>query len=333
MDLPDNLEAYFQEAGRGGRDEKQAFAVQLFHKSDKLKLERRIETAFPPVNDVRRIYEALGNFFQLPVGGGKGMAFDFNLTDFVKAYRFNILLVYNSLALLQQSGFLELSEEVDNPSRIMFLVHRDYLYKYQVANASEDKFIKLLLRSYSGLFSSFRPIDEDELARKAQIKRELVTHFLIKLGRDKIISYIPRKKVPQIFYSEERLDIKSLTFSNENYKLRKELFAKRINSVIEYVSHNKCRSQQLLAYFGDEKAARCGVCDVCTKRNELDLSKYEFDKILDEIKAIIKEKPLALDVLVDSVKQNPDKTIKVIQWLLDNEKIIKNSNLLLKWNS
>jgi ATP-dependent DNA helicase RecQ len=331
MDLPDNLEAYFQEAGRGGRDEKQAFAVLLYHPSDRIKLERRVETSFPMVEEIRRVYEALGNFFQLPVGGGKGMSFDFDMSKFVKTYRFNIMLVYNSLTLLQHSGYLELSEEVDNPSRIIFKIQRDGLYKYQVANAAEDKFIKLLLRTYSGLFSSYRPIDEGDLARKANITPAVVSSFLIKLGRDKVINYIPRKKVPQIYYSEERLNLKSVIFTTDKYKMRKELYANRIAAVIDYASHNKCRSQQLLNYFGDKDASRCGVCDVCTKRNELNLSKYEFDLVLEAIKKILKQNPKPLEQLVDDIDQSSDKVIKVVQWLLDNEKVVKTEDLLLSW--
>ena len=331
IDLPDTIEAYFQEAGRGGRDDKQAFAVLLYHPSDKEKLEKRIKSTYPPIEDIHRIYEALGNFFQLPVGGGKGMSFDFDMSIFVKTYKFNIMLVYNSLKLLQHNGYLEVSEEVDNPSRVMFIVQRDYLYKYQVANVTEDKFIKLMLRSYSGLFSGYQRIDENDLARKAEVKLAVVTGFLIKLGRDKIINYIPRKKVPQIYYPEERLNIKSLTFANDKYKLRKELYQKRIGSVIEYATHNKCRSQQLLTYFGDTKTTRCGVCDVCTKRNQLGLSKYEFDLVLDEVKAVLVKEALTTEQLVDSIKQNSDKVIKVIQWLLDNEKIVKDEDFLLQW--
>lgn len=331
IDIPDNIEAYFQEAGRAGRDDKQAFAILLFHPSDKEKLERRVKTSYPPVVDIHRIYEALGNFFQLPLGGGKGMAFDFDMSKFVKTYKFSIMLVYNSLQLLQHSGYLELSEEVDNPSRIMFDVQRDYLYKYQVANETEDKFIKLLLRTYSGLFSGYQRIDENGLALKAGVSITVVTGFLIKLGRDKIIKYIPRKKVPQIFYPEERLDTKSITFSNDKYKLRKELYEKRINSVIEYATHNKCRSQQLLEYFGETKTTRCGVCDVCTKRNQLELSKYEFDLVLEEVKAELEKEVLTTEQLVDIINQNNDKVIKVIQWLLDNEKIIQDENFLLHW--
>ena len=332
IDLPDNLEAYFQEAGRGGRDEKQAFAILLFHPGDKKKLEQRIESNFPPVEDIKRVYEALGNFFQIPIGGGKGMGFDFNLSEFVKNYRFNIMLVYSSLNLLQQSGYLELSEEVENPSRLIFNVSRDDLYRYQVANVEEDKFIKLLLRSYSGMFTEYRPVDEDELAKRAGVKREVITGYLIKLGRDKIINYIPRKKVPQIFYTEERLDTKSVIFTSDKYRNRKLLYTEKVNAVIEYATHKKCRSQQLLEYFGDTEATRCGVCDVCTERNKLDLSKLEFDTILDQLKQKLHQ-PMTLEQLVDAVPHKHEKVIRVIQWLLDNGKLVKNGQLLLEWHT
>jgi len=332
MDLPDNLEAYFQEAGRGGRDEKQAFAILLFHPGDKRKLEQRIEATFPPIEDIKRVYEALGNFFQIPIGGGKGMGFDFNMSDFVKNYRFNIMLVYSSLKLLQQSGFLELSEEVDNPSRLIFLVTRDDLYRYQVANVAEDKFIKLLLRSYTGMFTEYRPIDEDELAKRASTTRDVITGYLIKLGRDKIITYIPRKKVPQIFYTEERLDTKSIAFTTDKYISRKRIYSQNIESVVAYATHKKCRSQQLLFYFGDTEAERCGVCDVCTERNKLDLSKLEFDQILEQLKQKL-QTPMTTEQLIDAIKQPPEKVISVIQWLLDNGKMERNDQMMLVWKT
>ncbi len=331
MDLPDTLEAYFQEAGRGGRDEKQAFAVLLYHASDKRKLERRIESSFPPVEDIKRVYEALGNYFQLPVGAGKNVSFDFNMVQFVKNYKFNVMVVFNSLKLLQQSGYLQFSEEVDNPSKVMFAIGRDYLYKYQVRNANEDKFIKLLLRSYSGMFTEYRPISEDAPAKKANTTRQIIYNFLVKLSRDKIINYIPQKNVPQIYYLEDRLESKTIIFTGDKYLNRKERYADRINSVIEYATHQKCRSQQLLAYFGETNASRCGVCDVCTKRNELGLSKYEFDLVLDEIKKVIQKNPIELEKLVDKVKQPDEKVLKVVQWLLDNEKIARNEKMQLVW--
>ncbi len=333
IDLPDTLEAYFQEAGRGGRDEKRAYAVLLYNNSDKVKLERRIETSYPPINDIRKVYNALGNFFNLPVGGGKGISFDFNMAKFVHVYKFNILLVYNSLKLLQQGEYLEFSEEINNPSRLKFIVNRDDLYKYQVRNEKEDKFIKILLRSYSGLFTEYQAIDENRLAQQNNTTQEVIYQYIKKLSFDGIVNYIPRKSEPQIFYTEERLVAESVIFTKEQYLQRKTIYEQKINAVIEYATHNKCRSQQLLNYFGDKNATRCGVCDVCTKRNELDLSKYEFDIILEEIKTTLnKTNGCSLEELVDSINKNSDKTLKVIQWLLDNNKIIKTADLKLTWH-
>lgn len=333
VDMPDTLEAYFQEAGRGGRDEKQAFAILLYHPSDKTKLEQRAQATFPPTDDIRRVYDALGNFLQIPVGAGKNMSYDFNIAQFAKNYKLSILLIHNSINILQTCGYIELSEEIDNPSRLMFLVNRDDLYKYQVKNTNEDIFIKLLLRSYEGMFTEYRPINEDELAKRAGTNRQVIYNYLLKLSRDKIINYIPQKKLPQIFYTAERLDTKSLVFTKEQYHDRKERYINRINSVIQYATHNKCRSQQLLQYFGDNTADRCGVCDICSERNELGLSKYQFDLILADIKKLVQSKAYTTTDLIDNIKQKPEKTIKVIRWLLDNNKLIKLSDDTLTWQT
>lgn len=196
----------------------------------------------------------------------------------------------------------------------------------------EDKFIKLLLRSYTGMFTEYRPIDEDELAKRANVTRDVITGYLIKLGRDKIITYIPRKKEPQIFYTEERLDTKSVAFTTDKYINRKRLYKSRIESVINYATHKKCRSQQLLFYFGDNNAERCGVCDVCTERNKLDLSKLEFDQILEQVKQKL-QAPMTTEQLIDAIKFPPEKVISVIQWLLDNDKLDRNDQMMLVWKS
>ncbi len=332
IDLPDTLEAYFQEAGRAGRDEKQAFAILLSHPSDQQKLQQRTESSFPPVEDIRRVYEALGSYFQLAIGSGKSMSFDFDMADFIRIYRLNLMVVYSSLQLLQQSGYLELSDEVNNPSRLMFVVSRDNLYKYQVANAAEDAFIKLLLRCYTGLFTEYRPIDENDLAKKSNTTREVVYNFLKKLSSDKIINYIPQNKLPQIFYCEERLESKALYFSPEKYNQRKELYNEKIEAVIQYATHNKCRVQQLLHYFGMDHVARCGTCDVCTKRNELDMSTYEFDTILEAIKKLLHDQPLETTRLVELTNMKEDRVVKVLQWLLDNGKVVRTENEKLCWH-
>lgn len=333
LDLPDNIEAYFQEAGRGGRDEKKASAVLLYNNSDKVKAEKRIVTSFPEIKEIKAIYQALCNYFQVPYGGGKGMSYDFIISDFAKNYNFNLLTIHSSLKFLQREGYIELTDELFSSSKIHFLVGRDDLYKFQIANAKFDGFIKLVLRSYTGLFSDYVNIDENSLSKKASVDIQNVYDYLNKLKTFGILNYIPKKKNPFVVFTEERLDDKSLHISRENYNFRKTRYMERLESMLYYASsNNKCRSQILLSYFGDKNPQRCGQCDVCTRRNELDLSKYEFDLILDEIKEKLQYNLVSLDELVAGLQTDEEKNLKVIRWLLDNEKIIKDKDDLLTWN-
>lgn len=333
MDLPDSPEAYFQEAGRGGRDGKLAYAILLYNNSDKSKIEQRTQTSFPEPDEIKRCYQALCSFLGVAIGAGKGEVYNFNLIEFATAYKFNFAHAFSSLKFLELEGYIELTDELDNPSRIMVIAGKNELYKYQVAHAEMDHLIKVLLRNYAGLFNDYVKIDEKHLARISGKLLPEVTESLIKLSRAKIINYIPRKKTPLIIFTEERLDDKNLRISPENYNLRKERYTKRIEAMVNYASGTaKCRSMSLLEYFGEKNATRCGKCDVCTSRNELDMSKFQFDQILEQIKSNIQTDGLTLEALVDSVKFPSKKTTKVIRWLLDNNKIQKDNNDFLRWN-
>ena len=332
VDIPNSLEAYFQEAGRAGRDGKKAYAVMLYNESDKAKLDRRISTGFPPIKVIKRVYEALGNYFQIPVGGGKNGVFDFNMADFISKFKFNAVIAYNSLKFLEREGYIELTDELNNPSRVLFLYKRDDLYKFQVENSTFDGFIKLLLRSYTGLFTEFVPIDEQILAGRAKISRALVYDFLKKLSNLKVISYIPGKRTSLVIYSEERLDQKSLIISTENYKIRKEKFVERLEKVNEYASRKDiCRSQFLLEYFGEKGSPKCGNCDFCKGENEMNISKIEFEQIAEIINKCLKKESMLLEKLVDTVNRNNEKTVRVIQWLLDNKKIYYRQDKKIEW--
>lgn len=331
-DPPDSLEASFQEAGRAGRDNKKAYAVLLFNDSDKKYLKKRVAYSFPEIEQIKRIYEALGNFFQIPVGGGKHGVYDFNIAEFCRVYKFNLVIAFNGLKALQREGYIELTEELNNPSKVHFLVEREGLYKFQVANVQFDGFIKLLLRSYTGLFTEFVSIDESTLSRKANIDPDRVYQFLKKLNNLKIIRYIPQRKTPLIIYTEERLDAKNLLISGNNYRRRRDTFIEKLDQIIQYASQTTtCRSQYLLAYFGETGVNRCGQCDVCTRRNEPDLSKTEFDLIMNKIKESLIETPLLLEALVEQLEYHEDKILKVIQWLLDTNKIYYQQDNKLKW--
>jgi ATP-dependent DNA helicase RecQ len=330
-EMPDSIEEYFQESGRAGRDGKPAYAVLLYSPSDKTRLEDSMRRKFPPVEKIKDIYEALCNFLQVPMGAGKDNVFDFNMPEFVSKFRLPVIETFNSLSFLQREGYIEFTEEIDNPSRVHFIVGRDDLYKFQVANESFDGFIKLLLRSYTGMFSEFVPVNEDALAKKSALTRENVYRFLVKLSTLGIIKYIPGKKTSLVIFTEERLERKALLISPDTYLKVRERYADRLNKMIDYADYNtRCRSVILLEYFGEE-ADRCGICDVCRERNELDLSKYEFDLILDEIKDILAEQKYDTRELVSKVNHPEDKVIKVLRWLLDHNKIIMDEKHLLLW--
>jgi ATP-dependent DNA helicase RecQ len=332
-DTPDSIENYFQESGRAGRDNKPAFAVLLYSPADKSRLIDSIRKRFPPVDKIKDTYEALCNYLQVPLGSGKDNVFDFNMSDFVSKYRLPVIETYNSLQFLQREGYMEFTEEINNPSRVHFVVSRDDLYKFQVANESFDSFIKLLLRSYTGMFTEFVPVSEEALSRKSAASRDTIYQYLVKLSSLNIIRYIPGKKSALVIFTEERLVRKALMISPDNYIHVKEKYEMRLNRMIEYAdSDNHCRSKFLLDYFG-EASDRCGICDVCRERNELDLSKYEFDLILDEIKSILGEKSPDAEELVRMIDYSEDKVIKVIRWLLDHDNILKDSDHKLMWRS
>lgn len=333
LDLPASLEAYFQEAGRAGRDEQKAYAILLVEEADRMNLETQIKNSFPALDIIKQVYQALANYYQIPIGSALNESYFFDIIDFSKQYNFSVSTVYNCLKFIEKEGYLFLSEAYYNPSRVKIEVNKSELYEFQVKNPKFDLILKTILRSYTGLFENFTKINETELAKRLKTDKDKIEKALDYLSHIKILTYEKQSNLPQVTFLTPRMESKSLHISKEHYHDRKEVAIKKMEGVIYYAfSQHKCRSQILLQYFGQQDSYRCGVCDVCLERNKLDLSDMEFSLVADQIKTLLSEQTLTITQLVNNVKNvKEDKIIKVIQWLMENNKLITNSKNLLEW--
>lgn len=327
MDLPDNLEAYFQEAGRGGRDEKKAYAILLYSQNDKLELERNFENSFPTIEQIRNTYQAICNFFQLAIGAGEGISFDFDIHDFCTRYNLNPLTVFNNLKFLEREGYLATSESVYHSSKIHIKVNKEDLYKFEVANRTYEPIIKVILRSYGGLFDYYIPVNEQEIAKRLKTDKNSVVHQLNELKKLDIIDYIASTDLPQIIFLKERKDASKLNISPENYALLKERAKKRIEWVLHYTeSRHLCRSRILLSYFGENNAMDCGQCDVCIKKKKSGLSQEQFEKIYYNLKLLLNTNNVTPSELKEKLTSYPEKDyLKVLQFMIEQSQIKLNS--------
>ena len=264
IDCPDSIEAYFQEAGRAGRDGHRSYAVLLYNGSDKRKLEKRIADTFPTKDYIRQVYEHLAFYYQIGVGSGFNHTFEFNIEQFCRAFRHFPLQVDSALKILSRAGYIEYTEEQDNQARLMFTVSRGELYKLENNTPDEEKIITTLLRNYGGLFTDYHYIDEGLLASQTALQPQQVYQILKALSQRHILHFIPQKKTPYIRYTQRREDKEILQFPPVIYEERLAQFRERIAAVIRYATDDRiCRSRQLLRYFGETDSHDCGLCDVC----------------------------------------------------------------------
>jgi len=322
LDLPESLEAYYQEAGRAGRDEKRSYAVLLANRSDVLSLEARYINSFPSPADIRKVYHYLGNYFQLAFGAGEGLTFTFDIADFCKRFNVSVLKTISALKFLEHDGYIALSESVFLPSRLMFIVSHEDIYRFQIENKAYDGIIKTILRSHGGAFDGFVKVNEADLAKKIGISYKDVVAFLNKLQSIEMLTYIQQTDQPQLQYVRPRVDMDHFDLDVRYLELRKEILLKQVNAVVKYATSNKCRSIQLLNYFDEHTATKCGVCDVCLAEKRAENEVQMNDEIEFEIFSLLQHQPLSLDDLVTGIKNGVEnERIDAIRELLDAGKI------------
>jgi ATP-dependent DNA helicase RecQ len=318
LDLPDSPEAYFQEAGRAGRDGKKAYAVIIYSKNDSAKLKRRITDTFPDKQRVIDTYNSLGNFYQLAVGSGFESVFPFDLQTFCKAYRLPLNMSYHALKIMEQAGYIVLTDTLDNPSRLKITVNKEELYLLKLNNTKWDRILQTTLRSYTGLFADHVHINEELIAQRADATREEVYNAFTHLNKSHIVSYIPAKKTPFISFTRSREDIRYIVLSKDVYETRKERYQKRIDAMQAYAEEDKiCRSRQLLAYFGQKQEVSCGVCDVCIANKKNTLSAEDFEMTLQIVRAQLSKGPITFKELVNHTNIPEEKATSIVRFLLD----------------
>lgn len=330
-DVPDSPEAYFQEAGRAGRDGMKAYAVLLFCARDKITLKQRVSDTFPEKSYIRKIYEDINFYYQMAMGDGRGCTFAFNIDEFCRNFKHFPVQTDSALKILTRAGYLEYTDEQDNASRIMFTITKEELYRIREQSEDTEKLLRILLRSYTGLFTDYAYISEDNLSTRSGLSKQQIYETLISLSRQHILHYIPAKKTPYIIYTRERQETERVYLSKEVYEDRKESYVQRINAMIEYAeSENRCRSRMLLRYFGEKNEHNCGQCDICLQQHQSGLKSGEFEAISQQLQALLKENPLSLQEIKDKMQVPENHLMKVVSYLV-SEEIIRQENGYLKF--
>lgn len=323
LDLPDSIEAYFQEAGRAGRDGNKAYSVILHTPSDKITLHKRIPDMFPEKTYIKQVYEHLQFYYQMAMGDGRGCVKEFNLEDFCKKFKYFPVPVDSALKILTQAGYLEYTDEQDNASRIYFTIHRDELYRLRELGEEMDKLIQIVLRSYTGVFTDYVFISEDTLAVRSGLTRRQVYDLLMQLSRMHIIHYIPHKKTPYIIYTRERVDTQQLNIPRMAYEERKERYEARIEAIVDYVTcETICRSRMLLRYFGEKNEHNCGICDTClSHRAEKVHSQTTIEELRGKVLQALEEQPANPAELAQRITANEKSLQEAIRQLLEEKEI------------
>jgi ATP-dependent DNA helicase RecQ len=325
------LEAYYQEAGRAGRDGKRSYALLIYEDGDIARRKRILESEFPPIEDVKLIYERIANYLQVPIGDAEGVSFAFNIYDFCAREQMYSGRVRSALSLLEQNGYMTFIDQNDEPAKMMFECSRDSLYSVHAGGNDMDSMLRVILRKYDGLFSRFRSISELEIAAESGLSAERVHELMRVLWRMRIIRYIPANNSPIIIYNIERLPTRDIYIAPSTYRMRKELMSERYMSMVEYVTASYgCRSRIIENYFGDSEATNCGVCDNCIKRRNM---RFELDQIEAAILETIANREMDINEVVACIDAEPEVVINLVENLVGLEKISMTTHGKLKINS
>jgi len=322
LDLPESLEAYYQEAGRAGRDGKKSYGVLLANKSDQLALEAKYSKSFPSVEEIKKVYHDLGSFYQLAYGAGEGITFDFDLADFCKRFNIGVVKAMAALKFLEHDGYVTLSENIFLQSRVLFTVGHEDVYRFQIENAAYDKVIKAILRSYGGAFDVYVKIQESEIAKKTGSSFKDIVRYLKFFQEQGLLSYLPQTDQPQLQFLRPRADRLHLDIDVKYIELRKKIQADQIQAVMSYATRMECRSIQLLTYFDELAAEKCGICDVCLAEKKADDNDQLDDRIDYEIASLLQNQSHSLVNLVNELTIGTEQErINRIRTLLDAGKI------------
>jgi len=331
MDLPDSIEAYFQEAGRAGRDGQKAYAVILYAKSDKTTLHKRIPDTFPEKEYIRDVYEHLQYYYQMAMGDGLDCVREFNIEDFCRKFKYFPVPVDSALRILTQAGYLEYTAEQDSTSRILFTIRRDELYRLREMGEDMDRLIQAVLRSYTGVFTDYTYINEDSLAIRTGLTRRQIYEMLVHLAKLRIVSYIPHKKTPYIIYTRERVEAQRIHISPEVYEHRKARYETRINAMLDYVTNDTvCRSRMLLDYFGERNEHNCGQCDTCISlRSKSKVSEQpDRETLCAKVCGILSRESLTPAGLLKRLPMDKELLTEILHRLSDEGKIIAVDGIL-----
>ena len=329
MDCPSSLEAYFQEAGRAGRDGQKAYAVLLYNGHDNRTLQKRVEDTFPPKEYVQQVYEHLAYFYQIGVNSGEGCTFEFPIDKFCATFKHFPIRANAALILLQRAGYIDYEPNPDNNARVRFLLRRDDLYRLDSLSEKENDVVISLLRNYGGLFTDYGYVDESYIAQEAGLDRNQTYMVLVNLSKKRIIDFIPRKSIPLISYKRDRVDGSDVILDKSVYEERKEQFQKSINSVINYAQNDRvCRSRQLLYYFGEKKSVDCEQCDVCLSHSHHDNHDQQ-EEIKEKLLAMVADGERHLVTEVRLLDEDWDMVTKVMKELMDEEQLLMDGSYLI----